>query len=121
MDNILESLQRKIMGWESYSESRGGSMEGNSDGVYPDSIPEAYIQWRRQVFRKIPGALTIHLGPRKSLSLRSDEDRSDNGIDDDDGSGSGTSVSSEISEPEVVLVLVLVEFTYFFVLYQHVN
>jgi len=113
MDNILESLQRKIMGWESYSESRGSSMEGNSDGVYPDSIPEAYIQWRRQVFRKIPGALTIHLGPRKSL--RSDEDRSDNGIDDDDGSGSGTSVSSEISEPEVVLVLVLVEFTYFFV------
>jgi WD40 repeat protein len=63
-DTIACAIQRKTMSWP--PRTRNSASYNHEDTSYPDSVPEVYIQWRKQRRVELNNAcLSVSIGPRR--------------------------------------------------------
>lgn len=58
-DGLVESLQRKSLGWPPFTKT----LATKDDPAFPHSIPEVYMQWRKRKLIEISTAMKVSLGP----------------------------------------------------------
>lgn len=63
-DSLACAIQRKTMSWP--VRTKNSASYNHEDTAYPDSVPEVYIQWRKQRRIELNNAcLSVSLGPRR--------------------------------------------------------